>query len=314
VNRSMTQSPFSLRLGTRGSKLARVQAETVRVALGDAAGIACALMILKTSGDLAQDRPLADIGGKGLFTKELEEALLNGVIDLAVHSMKDVPAQLPSGLAIAAVLPREDVRDAFLSHSAPSLDALPQGARIGTGSVRRAAQIARARPDLEILPLRGNVDTRLAKLDSGSFDAILLAYAGLKRLGLEDRVTSLLPANTWLPALSQGAVGIEIRNMDESVRHALARLNDQPTEIALACERAFQLALDGSCRTPIGGLATVAERLLTFRGEVLAPDGSNFVATQIKCNLGAEPVADAAAAGHAAGAALKPRVQAWLAT
>lgn len=310
----MTQSPSSLRLGTRGSKLARAQAETVRTALAGAAGAACELVILKTSGDLVLDRPLADIGGKGLFVKELEESLLKGAIDLAVHSMKDVPVVLPSGLTIAAVLPREDARDAFLSHSASSLEDLPRNARIGTGSVRRSAQIARARPDLEILPLRGNVDTRLAKLDSGAFDAILLAHAGLKRLGLQHRVTSLLPTDTWLPALSQGAVGIEIRLSDDDAASAVCGLNDEVTEIALACERAFQLALDGSCRTPIGGLATIAGGLLTFRGEVLAPDGSDFAATHFEHELAADSVADAAAAGYAAGAAMKPRVRAWLAT
>jgi len=312
VNRSTTQSPAILRLGTRGSKLARVQAETVRAALRDAPGVACELVILTTSGDQIQDRPLADIGGKGLFTKELEEALLRGSIDLAVHSMKDVPPMLPSGLAIAAILPREDVRDAFLSHSVSSLDELPAGARIGTGSVRRSAQIARARPDLVILPLRGNVDTRLAKLDSGAFDAILLAYAGLKRLGLQHRVTSLLPLETWLPALSQGAVGIEIRHMDDPVAHVVARLNDQSAQITLACERAFQLALDGSCRTPIGGIATVVQGSLAFRGEVLAPDGSDSAATAFEQVLGADPLAESAAAGREAGMALKPCVQAWL--
>jgi len=314
VNGIMTHSPSTLRLGTRGSKLARAQAETVRAALAEAAGIACDIVVLKTSGDLVQDRPLADIGGKGLFTKELEEALQKCTIDLAVHSMKDVPPALPSGLAIAAVLPREDVRDAFISHSVPSLADLPQGARIGTGSVRRSAQIARARPDLEILPLRGNVDTRLAKLDAGAFDAILLAYAGLKRLGLQHRVTSLLSADTWLPALSQGAVGVEIRLMDDNVAGAVDCLNDQATQIALACERAFQLALDGSCRTPIAGLATFAQGRLEFRGEVLAPDGSDFATSKLKRQLGSDPVPDSAAAGRTAGMALRPRVLAWLAT
>jgi hydroxymethylbilane synthase len=280
--------------------------------LARAAGIACELVVVRTSGDRIQDRPLADVGGKGLFTKELEELLLKGDIDLAVHSMKDVPAELPIGLSIAAVLPREDVRDAFLSPIAASLDTLPEGARVGTSSVRRAAQVARARPDLEILSLRGNVDTRLAKLDAGTFDAILLAYAGLKRLGLESRITSLFPTDTWLPALSQGAVGIQIAKQDDAVVEWLRGVNDSMSEIALACERAFQLALDGSCRTAIGGLATITDGVLAFRGEVLAPDGHDFAVTEFTKELGASPLEDAAAAGREAGLALKPRAAPWL--
>jgi hydroxymethylbilane synthase len=284
----------------------------VRALLASRAGVACELAIVKTSGDRFQDRPLAELGGKGLFTKELEEALFNGEIDLAVHSMKDVPAALPPGLDIAAILPREDARDAFLSPVAPSLDALPKGARIGTSSVRRTAQVARARPDLQILPLRGNVDTRLARLDAGDFDAILLAHAGLKRLGLQQRVTSLLSTETWLPALSQGAVGIEVADTAEAALQAIRKLNDPATEIALACERAFQLALDGTCRTAIGGYATFAEGTLSFRGEVLAPDGSGFVETQFECRLGNGAAAEAAKAGRDAGMALKPRTKNWL--
>src|ERR1700685_3079863 len=206
---SQSHSSAKLRIGTRGSKLARVQTEMVQ-ALLSRAGVDCDVILLKTSGDRIQDRSLADSGGKGLFTKELEDALLDGRIDRAVHSMKDVPAIFPEGLGIGALLPREDPRDAFLSHRAKSLMELPKGARIGTSSVRRQAQVTRARPDLEVVLLRGNVDTRLAKLDAGAFDAILLAYAGLKRLGLGARVTSLLSPGDWLPALAQGAVGIEI--------------------------------------------------------------------------------------------------------
>jgi hydroxymethylbilane synthase len=197
--------PSALRLGSRGSKLALAQAEMVRAAL--ASFVDCTVVAIRTTGDRIQDRPLADAGGKGLFTKELEEALLAGQIDLAVHSMKDVPVFLPEGLAIGAVLPREDPRDAFISPVAATLAELSAGARVGTSSVRRAAQIARARPDLEIVSLRGNVDTRLARLDSGRMDAIVLAVAGLKRLGLDARATSILSADTWLPALAQGAVG-----------------------------------------------------------------------------------------------------------
>ena len=300
-----------LRLGSRGSRLARAQTESVR-ALLQREGIACEAVYISTSGDRILDRPLAEIGGKGLFTKELEAALLGGEIDLAVHSMKDVPAPLPAGTRLAAVLAREDARDAFVSLKAPSLDRLHEGARIGTSSVRRVAQIRRARPDLEIVPLRGNVDTRLAKLDARAFDAAILAYAGLKRLGREDRATSLLPITGWLPALSQGIIGVQIRESDEVVSTAVAPLNDKATAIAIACERGFQLALDGSCRSPIAGHATFSEGRLAFRGEVLAPDGSDFVATEFVCDLGDDQIAEAEAAGREAGLEIKPRACAWL--
>ncbi|HTQ12579.1 MAG TPA: hydroxymethylbilane synthase [Rhizomicrobium sp.] len=304
--------PQTLRLGTRGSRLALVQANMVRDLLA-ARGAACILREVKTSGDRIQDRSLADSGGKGLFTKELEEALLRGDIDLAVHSMKDVPTALPAGLAIAALLPREDPRDALVSLKAASLEALAPGARVGTSSVRRAALVGRARPDLETVLLRGNVDTRLGKLDAGQFDAMLLAMAGLKRLGLAARATAALDAGQWLPALAQGAIGIEIREPDGATRAAVAELNHRDTEIALACERAFQAALDGTCRTPIGGLATVAGGKLSFRGEVLAPDGGGHADTRFEMPLGTDAVREAAAAGREAGLALKPRAKAWLA-
>lgn len=307
----MPQSRKPLRLGTRGSKLARTQSEIVRARIIAETGRDCELVVIRTSGDRIQDRSLADVGGKGLFTKELEQALLAGEIDLAVHSMKDVPVALPEGLALGAILPREDPRDAFLSRRAATLDALPQGARIGTSSVRRQAQIARARPDLEILLLRGNVDTRLARLEAGDFDAILLAHAGLKRLGLAGHITALLPVETWLPALAQGAVGIELRRDDDATRAAVGPLNDPATEIALACERAFQAALDGSCRTPIAGLATVGSDRLIFRGEVLSPDGKDSAGTAFEIARG--DTASAAQAGRDAGLALKPRVSRWLA-
>jgi hydroxymethylbilane synthase len=308
----MPQSPASpLRIGTRGSKLARFQAELAQRLLQEKAGIACELVIVKTSGDRILDRPLADAGGKGLFTKELEEALLQGEIDLAVHSMKDVPVAIPAGLKIAALLPREDARDAFLSVKAKTLEDLPKGAVIGTSSVRRQAQVARARPDLEIRLLRGNVDTRVAKLDAGDYDAILLAMAGLKRLGLAARATSILPLESWLPALAQGAIGIETR--DDAVTAQVAVLNDELTEITLACERAFQLALDGSCRTSIGGYARLDGNRLIFAGEVLAPDGSDSAGETINTKLSGDLVAEAARLGREAGLKLKPRVAPWLA-
>ncbi len=300
-----------LRLGSRGSRLARAQTECVRVLL-EREGIAGEAVYISTSGDRILDRPLAEIGGKGLFTRELDTALLAGEIDLAVHSMKDVPAQLPAGTRIGAVLPREDARDAFVSSKAPSLDRLEKGASIGTSSIRRVAQIRRTRPDLEIVPLRGNVDTRLAKLDSGSLDAAILAYAGLKRLGVGNRATSLLPIESWLPALSQGIIGIQIRNDDDEVANAIAPLNDRATAIVIACERAFQLALDGSCRSPIAGHASFSGGRLAFRGEVLAPDGSDCVATEFVCDLDDNEIVVAETAGRNAGLEIRPRALGWL--
>jgi hydroxymethylbilane synthase len=309
------QRPTSppLRVGTRGSKLARAQAGLVRDALASRCGFASDLVAITTSGDRIKDRPLAEAGGKGLFAKELEEALLAEQIELAVHSMKDLPTILPDGLAIAAIFPREDPHDAFISAVSGRLDDLPRAARLGTSSVRRAAQVARLRPDLCVVPLRGNVDTRLGKLDAGEVDAIILALAGLKRLGLQARATSLLPAETWLPALSQGAMGIEMREQDPRRSTIAAALNDRVTSIAIACERAFQAALDATCRTPIAGLATVTDNRLLFRGEVLAPDGSAFVDTSVDLVLGDNPLAEAARAGREAGLAIRERAQPWLA-
>jgi hydroxymethylbilane synthase len=299
-----------LRLGTRGSKLALAQAGLVREALA-ANDISCELVTVRTTGDRILDRPLAAAGGKGLFAKELEDALLSDRIDLAVHSMKDLPTILPGGLEIAAVLPREDPRDAFISARAISLEALAPGARVGTSSVRRRAQVARLRPDLDTVLLRGNVDTRLAKLDAGDIDAAILAYAGLKRLGLEHRATTVLPLKMWLPALSQGAIGIEVREDDAAVE-TMAALNHLPSAVALACERAFQQTLDGSCTTPIGGLAEFADGRLRFRGEVLAPDGSGFADTALERVLSNDPLTEAAVLGREAGLALKPRAAQWL--
>ncbi len=278
------------------------------------AGADCVLVPVKTSGDRIQDRSLADAGGKGLFVKELEDALLRDEIDLAVHSMKDVPTALPPGLAIAAILPREDPRDAFVSLKAKTLAELPKGARVGTSSLRREAQVLRARPDLETVLLRGNVDTRLAKLDAGEFDAMLLALAGLKRLDVAHRATALLDAEDWLPALAQGAIGIEVREADAETTVIVATLNDARTQIELACERAFQSALDGTCRTPIGGLARFVDGTLFFRGEVLAPDGSDFAGTKVEVALSGDDVLRKAAyIGRGAGLELRRDVEPWLA-
>jgi hydroxymethylbilane synthase len=305
----MTENKNLLRIGTRGSKLALVQANMVKDLLANI-GAASEIVVLKTTGDRIQDRPLADSGGKGLFVKELEDALLNDAIDLAVHSMKDVPVDLPPGLSIAAVLKREDPRDVFVSNKAKTLADLPHGAVLGTSSVRREAQVKRARPDLKCVLLRGNVDTRLRKLDEGEMDAMLVALAGLKRLGLADRATQIL--DDLLPALSQGAVGIEIRETDTRAREIVTQLNDKDTELALDCERAFQQALGGSCRSPMAGLATVRDGVLSFRGEVIAPDGSDGVDTGFTLTLGPDARHEAKEAGHKAGAALKPRALPWL--
>jgi len=277
-----------------------------------AAGAPCEIAILKTTGDRIQDRSLADAGGKGLFVKELEDALLREDIDLAVHSMKDVPTALPPGLSLAAFLEREDPSEAFLSHKARTLAELPQGARLGTSSVRRHAQAARARPDLDVVLLRGNVDTRLRKLDDGEMDAIFLAFAGLKRLGLADRATAVLDPKVWLPSLAQGVIGIEIRETDTHAREIVGTLNHVPSELAVSCERAFQAALDGSCRTPIAGLATVDGNTLRFAGEVLAPDGSDAATASFAVTFGHNPRAEAEDAGREAGEKLKPRVAQWL--
>ena len=277
------------------------------------AGLACEILPITTTGDRILDRSLADAGGKGLFVKELEEALLAERIDIAVHSMKDVPVALPGGLMLAAILPREDPEDVLVSAKAGSLAALAPGARLGTSSVRRQAQVLRARPDISCVLLRGNVDTRLAKLDAGEMDAILLARAGLKRLGLAGRITHILPLSEWLPSLAQGAVGIEIRVADDDAARAIMPLEDPVTAMELACERGFQAALDGSCRTPIAGLARFENGQLAFRGEVLATDGSDWADTAFSITLANNEKSEAARAGREAGEALKPRAAGWLA-
>jgi hydroxymethylbilane synthase len=237
------------------------------------------ITIIKTSGDRIQDRPLSEAGGKGLFTKEIEEALIAGTIDLAVHSMKDVPTVLPDGLMISCCLEREDVRDAFLSPRAQSLGALPAGSVVGTSSLRRQAQIKRLRPDVEVVGFRGNVDTRLKKLADGVAHATLLAMAGLNRLGLSAHVTAAIGVDEMLPAVAQGAVGIEIRASDTATAAHVAPLNHEATALCVTAERAFLARLEGSCRTPIAGLARLADGAVSFRGEILTPDGREAHAT-----------------------------------
>ncbi len=273
----MAQSTATiLRIGTRGSPLALVQARMVaaRLALAlEVSAEAIELNIIRTSGDAIQDRPLADVGGKGLFTKEIEEALLDGRIDLAVHSAKDMPTVLPAGLMLAACLEREDPRDVFISLKAATLADLPQAATLGTTSPRRQAIAKRMRPDLRIVPLRGNVETRLRKLADGECDATILALAGLKRLGLEAHATKIMTQDEFLPAAGQGAIGIEARQNDTRMREILARIDHADTSTALACERAFLAVLDGSCKTPIGGHAEVSGDTIHFRGLLAHPNG-----------------------------------------
>ena len=295
----------SLRIGSRGSPLALAQARAVQDRLGAASGLApgqIEIKVICTTGDAIGDRPLAEAGGKGLFTKEIEEALLSGIIDLAVHSSKDLPTVLPEGLALAAFLPREDARDAFISRKAAALRDLPNGAVVGTASLRRQAMVKRLRPDLVVVPLRGNVETRLRKLDAGAADATLLAVAGLKRLGLFSAATAVFEIDEFLPAVGQGAIGIETRADDEATRALVAEVDDANTATALAAERAFLAVLDGSCRTPIGGHARVRAGMVRFAGMILRPDGSEAfeVWREGRC-------ADAAALGADAGRELKHR-------
>jgi hydroxymethylbilane synthase len=265
-----------LRIGTRGSALALAQASEARARLMAAHGLpeqAFEIVVISTSGDRIQDRPLSEAGGKGLFTKEIEEALLDNRIDIAVHSSKDMPTRLPDGLELSAFLEREDVRDAFIGRGVARLQDLPQGAVVGSSSLRRQALIRRLRQDIEVVTFRGNVQTRLRKLEAGDVEGTLLAYAGLKRLSLGERVSELLPLEEFPPAPGQGAICIESRIGDDRVAATLQPISDRPTALALACERAFLAALDGSCRTPIAGHATIDGDHLSFRGMIISPDG-----------------------------------------
>jgi hydroxymethylbilane synthase len=300
--------PSTLVIGTRGSPLALAQAHEAQDRLAIALGWPIEripLTIIKTTGDTIQDRPLSEAGGKGLFTRELDIALLEGAIDIAVHSAKDLPTALPERIAIAGYLPREDVRDAFISRRAARLRDLPDGAVVGSASLRRQAQVRRLRPDLRVKLLRGNVGTRLAKLESGEVDATLLAMAGLRRLGLTEHVTAVLDIDDFLPAVGQGAIAIATRTGDERLRTAVAPILDAATGVALSAERAFLSVLDGSCRTPIAGHARLTADGIEFRGLVLRPDGS-----ESRDVLRRGAAADAAALGREAGLDLRARLPA----
>jgi hydroxymethylbilane synthase len=278
-------APAHLKIGTRGSPLALAQAEEVKKKLLAAYGSEAPrldIVVIKTSGDLIQDRALAESGGKGLFTKELDNALLRSEIDLAVHSAKDLPTFLPAGLGIVGYLPREDARDAWVSIKADEPRALPPGSIVGTASLRRSAMLLRLRPDLAITLLRGNVQTRLDKLTHGEIDATILALAGLKRLNLADRARRLLDPAEFIPAVGQGAIAITTRSEDAPVAAALAPILDEATGIELACERALLQVLDGSCRTPIGGHARLDGDVLHLQAIILRPDGSQHFETQMQ--------------------------------
>ncbi|MDB5538661.1 MAG: porphobilinogen deaminase [Devosia sp.] len=273
------QSAPLLRIGTRGSMLALAQAQLTQRLLAEAHDVpldAIAIRVITTSGDRLTDRPLSEAGGKGLFSKEIEAALEANEIDLGVHSSKDLASWLPDGLVLAAFLEREDVRDAFVSLKFDSVASLPEGARLGSSSIRRAAQMLRARPDLTIVPFRGNVDTRLQKLEAGVADATLLAVAGLNRLGKQDKITAYLDPHDFPPAPAQGAIGIEIRESDTRTAELVAVLNHSPTATTIAAERALLKTLDGSCRTPIGAFTELNGVWCRLTAELLSPDGREF--------------------------------------
>ena len=271
-------SKETLRIATRRSALALWQAEHVKQRLESLhPGLRVELVGMTTKGDRILDSPLAKIGGKGLFVKELEVALLEGRADIAVHSMKDVPAEFPEGLGLTAILAREDPRDAFVSNRFDSLEALPEGAVVGTSSLRRQCQLKAMRPDLDIRPLRGNVNTRLGKLDAGDYDAVVLACAGLKRLGLDDRIRQKLGPEVILPAIGQGAIGIECRLDDAETRDLVAPLADERTTLRVTAERAMNARLMGGCQVPIGGHAVIEHGVILLQGLVGSPDGSRIV-------------------------------------
>ncbi len=294
-----------VRIGTRASPLALAQAAETRARLMTAHNLpeeAFAVEVMSTAGDRILDRPLAEVGGKGLFTQEIEEALLSGRIDIAVHSSKDMPTQLPEGLQLSAFLPREDPRDGFVGAAAASIAALPPGATIGSSSLRRQALIRRMRPDIQVTMFRGNVQTRLRKLGEGDVQGTILAYAGLRRLGLEHVVTDLMALDMFPPAPGQGAICIESRVGDARTDAILAAIHHTETGHALACERAFLAALDGSCRTPIAGHAIVDGEMLRFKGLILSPDGVDAHDVEAEGRAG-----DAVAIGHSAGQTVRDK-------
>lgn len=273
---------MNLKIGTRGSKLALTQtnfvADKLKKAIPDANIEIC---IIKTSGDIMQDVSLMTIGGQGVFVKEIEEALLSNKIDLAVHSMKDVPGDIPEGLMFAAILKREDFRDVLVSRNNIKMEFMPKGAKIGTGSQRRGAQIKAMMPDIDIVPLRGNIDTRLKKIETENLTGVILAAAGMKRMGLAERITQFLPVGTMLPAVGQGALGLQIRKSDVELAKACAALNDATTAAEVTAERAFLRALGGGCRLPIAAFGKLDGQMLTIDGMLAAPNGTLVIREKI---------------------------------
>ena len=304
MTRDLPTPAQPLRIGTRGSPLALAQANETRALLAQAWDLpfeAFEVVIIRTTGDRVIDRPLSQIGGKGLFTKEIEEALSAGAIDIAVHSMKDMPVEQPPGLVLDGYLEREDPRDAFVSLSCTAIADLPEGTVVGTSSLRRKSQILARRPDLEVVEFRGNVQTRLQKLEDKVAEATFLAMAGLNRLGMIDSVPArAIGTEDMLPAIAQGAIGIERRAADSRVAELLEPIHHVETAQRLACERAFLAALDGSCQTPIAGLAEIEGGRLRFRGEILRPDGSEVLA-----EAGETAIADGPALGRELGETLR---------
>jgi len=312
MDHQQLKNRLPIRIGTRGSPLALCQAEMVKARMIELCPAlrhtgAIELVIIKTSGDATQvgDRPISDAGNKGLWTKEIEDALLENRIDMAVHSMKDMPTYLPEGLEICATLPRANPFDAFISHKAKTLDELPAGSVVGTASLRRQALVLARRPDLKVVPFRGNVGTRLEKLAAGQVDATLLAVAGLDRLKLSENITTTLTADVMLPAVAQGALGIEVRVSDAALKEQLSLINCPITSQCIAAERGFLEMLDGSCKTPIAALATIENGVLTMDGLVASPDGQQVEKTHIS-----GPADQARALGLAAGRELKSRLPA----
>ncbi|MDA8122482.1 MAG: hydroxymethylbilane synthase [Deltaproteobacteria bacterium] len=273
----MGKTNGTIRLGSRGSTLALWQAGFIRSEVERKTGRKVEIVRIKTTGDTILDVPLSRVGGKGLFVKEIEEALLEGRVDLAVHSMKDVPTDLPEALTIVAITKREDPRDAFLSNKVKRFEDLPKGARVGTSSLRRQTQLLGLRPDLAILDNRGNLDTRIRKMEEGKFDAIILAAAGLRRLGWEKKITQILPEGTSLPAIGQGALGIEIRRDDEATREAVSFLDDRDTSVAVRAERGFLKRLEGGCQVPIAAYGRTNGNSVSLEGMVGRPDGSQII-------------------------------------
>lgn len=309
MNHTLPTPAQPLKIGTRGSPLALAQAHETRDRLAAAFDLpqeAFEIVVIKTTGDnralIDADKPLKELGGKGLFTKEIEEAMLAGSIDIAVHSMKDMPVAQPAGLLLDCYLPREDVRDAFVSLSCSALSDLPAGATVGSSSLRRRAQLMARRPDLRVVEFRGNVQTRMKKLGDGVADATFLAMAGLRRLGMEEVAKSPIPAEDMLPAVAQGAIGIERRQNDLRAADLLSAIHDRDTGLRLAAERAFLAGLDGSCETPIAGLAELNGTTLRLRGEILRPDGSEVLSDDMTA-----PVEDGARAGAEMAARLRDR-------